>query len=112
MPGIDQLPVGRGLAAERREPGAVQKSLGERMAGQGLVEARDRGRGAGERGGQDHRVRRRGARQAAEGRPIDAIRRHQGRHPGGRGPARFRRRSRWKSGRRGSAGGSGGVTGK
>ena len=36
--------------------GAVEKGLGQRMAGERLVEPGDGGAGAGERGGEHHRV--------------------------------------------------------
>ena len=45
-----------GLATDGLEPGAVEKSLGQGMAGERLVEPGDRGRRAGERGGEHHRV--------------------------------------------------------
>ena len=49
MPGIDQRAVHGGLAADRVEPRPVQKGLAQWMARQGLIEARDRGGGIGER---------------------------------------------------------------
>ena len=53
VPGIDHKAVDRGLAADRVEPGAVQKRRQQRMAGECLVEPGDGGgglcQGAGQR---------------------------------------------------------------
>jgi hypothetical protein len=51
VPGVDEeVPVGGGLAADRVETGAVQQRRQQRVGGARLVQARQRGRGARERG--------------------------------------------------------------
>ena len=58
VPRLDQLPVGSGLATDELEPGAVEKSLGQGMAGERLVEPGDGG------------ARRRARRRAPSGRAL------------------------------------------
>lgn len=53
VPGIDPLPVDRGLLADGVEAGAIKEGLGQRMAGEGLIEP---GGGGPERGREHHRV--------------------------------------------------------
>jgi hypothetical protein len=51
VPGVDRRAIGRGLAAYRVEPDAVEEGRPQRMAGERLIEPRDGG-GGGERDGQ------------------------------------------------------------
>ena len=65
--GSIELAVDRGLAADRLEPGAVEEGLGQRMAGQRLVEPGDGGGGTGERAREHHRVGRLGPSRPSSG---------------------------------------------
>ena len=57
VPGIDRQAIGRGLAAHRGEPGAVQQRRQQRMPGERLVEPGERGGGL-RQGGGERRIKR------------------------------------------------------
>jgi hypothetical protein len=87
MPGVDQLPIDRRLPPDRLETGAVEEGLGQRMAGQGLVEPGDGGRGGGKRAGQHHGIGSGAAGQPVQRRVVEPIGRHQSGRPVGGGSA-------------------------
>ena len=65
VPGIDRQAIGRGLAAHRGEPGAVQQRRQQRMPGERLVEPGERGGGL-RQGGGERRIKRSGARRSQQ----------------------------------------------
>ena len=65
VPGIDRQAIGRGLAAHRGEPGAVQKRRQQRMPGERLVEPGERGGGL-RQGGGERRIKLSGARRSQQ----------------------------------------------